>query len=222
MITGISYVHLIAVACAFRLIIACTASNVPSAASVTSYATVTIVDASSPAAAAAATSDWEPRMIVNSVHPLTTNNLATADTLSERPMDSGAAYNAYYNGAQYNYSDSSEQGLGHYASHPNNQSYVAHFTDAYRQTASNNLMPVSPNHIMSRINVQPLQNEVTTKPNIFNTPYMNTFREIRSTVVTIFQRVQEFVSYMFNFFTIGKWWRLSAMNSTIAKWIERE
>lgn len=197
MFTGIGYVHLIAVLCACRLIAASGANDEP---------TVTIVATSVPAAAAAPVSsdDWQPRMMVHNTHPLGGNHLTTNDMLNERPIHSDPAY--YNSGVNYNFSrDASEHGLGHYvsshqpSSNPSNQSYLAHISEAYRQSAA------SPNHIMSRINVQPLRNEVTTAtPAIFNTQYMNTFREIRSTVVTIFQRVQEFVSYMVNFFTTGK------------------
>lgn len=236
MIAGISYVYLIALVCALRLFSDCTATDALSPMSPSSPSTIasaaaaaagaTIVTAVKPSAS---TMDWEPRMIVNSVHSIAQNNLANADVLNSEGLRHSDSY-PYYAGTNnynHNYSDQDDKGLGHYstatststtaATHANNQSYLSQITDAYKKSATianknmhnnnyvnNNVLPISPNNIMSRINVRPLQNEVTANPTIFNSQYFNTFREIKSTVVTIFQRVQEFVSYMFNFFTTGK------------------
>lgn len=208
-------------------------ATLPAVMAAPSTVTSVAAAAAEPLVAAASvtssSSDWQPRMIVSNVHPLGTNQLAsTNDLLNERAAHhvdaSATVYNGYFNdmaAAKRNYTDATEQahGLGHYVSHQqqqqqqmqsnsnhnhnNNQSYLSFIADAYRQTASSNHNMNNNNHIMSRISVRPLQqNDVaTTKPSIFNSQYINTFR---STVVTIFQRVQEFVSYMYNYFTAGE------------------
>lgn len=247
MITGISYVYFIALVCALRLFSDCTATDALSSISQSSTAKAATAAAAAVAAAGQArativtavssTSDWEPRMIVNSVHSIGHNNLAHTEVLNSEPLRHSDSYPYYAGPNNYNYSDQDDKGLGHYstatsrttsataeiaataAAAPSapNQSYLSQITDAYKNAATNsnkhnqnnnyinnNVLPISPNNIMSRINVRPLQNEVTANPTIFNSQYFNTFREIKSTVVTIFQRVQEFVSYMFNFFTTGK------------------
>lgn len=189
MITATSYAYSIALVCALRLFSDCTATEAPPP-SPKAYPT-----------ASPSYSDWEPRMIVNSVHPLSNNNLVNAEVLSE-PVKSGSY--GYYNGPNYNFSDEYNKGLGQYG----NQSYLSQISDAYK---TNNVMPAGLNSIMSRINVRPLQNEVA-KPTVFNTQYFDTFREIRTTVMSVFQKVQEFVSYMFTFFTTGKFETLSGNN----------
>lgn len=181
MITATSYAYSIALVCALRLFTDCTATEAPPAPK--AYPT-----------ASSSSSDWELRMIVNSVHPLTNNNLVNAEVLNE-PVQS----DSYYNGPNHNFSDEFNKGsggLGQYG----NQSYLSQVSGAYK---TNHVIPASLNSIMSRINVRPLQNEVA-KPTVFNTQYFNTFREIKTTVMSVFQKVQEFVSYMFTFFTTGK------------------
>lgn len=187
MITATSYAYSIALVCALRLVSDCIATEPPSSpASPKAYPT-----------ASPSSSDWEPRMIVNSVHPLSNNNLANAEVLSE-PVQSDSY--SYYNGPSHNFSGEFNKGLGQYG----NQSYLSQISDAYK---TSNVMPAGLNSIMSRINVRPLQNEVA-KPTVFNTEYFNTFREIKTTVMSVFHKVQEFVSYMFTFFTTGKCLRL--------------
>lgn len=184
MITGASYVYsvLIVLVCTIGLVLDCGAVETPTSS-------VTI----------AAPTDWEPRMIVNSVHPVASNNLANSEVYSD-PIRSSDKY-AYYTGSHYNYSDPDDsKGLGHYTTTNQTTTYLSHITDAYKTT---NVVPVTPNNVLSRINVRPLQNEVASKPAIFNSQYLNTFRDIKTTVVSLFQRVQEFMTYMFTFFTTG-------------------